>query len=280
MFGKQTALRASVERVRNGFLPETCGSARQEGQYHDSIYVRDDKSYLCCVWYVREVLDLSLWKYSFDLVTRELGLAKKKKQALDNLFSVEKISQSTYDYLETELKGAIAELEDHLKSIKDKMMMRAQELEKQVNTLELFLASLEIHHAAGDVDDETYGKQSNAILLGLEATKQELITIKSVSQQTVPEYAEAPPELATPPEPVEATEPPESAGPADVLTEEEPPAEEPSGYEPVESAEPSQEVAAESVVEEPAESEVPSLPSYSEEPSELPSSEPEAITEY
>ena len=175
--------------------------------------MRDDKCYLCYVRYVEEVLDLSLWKYSFDLVTRELGLAKKKKQALDNLFSADKISQSTYDYLETELIGAIAELEDHLKSIKDKMTIRAQELEKQVNTLELFLASLEIHHAAGDVDDETYGKQSNAILLGLEATKQELITIKSVSQQTVTEYAEAPPELATPPEPAEATGPPESAGP-------------------------------------------------------------------
>lgn len=224
------------------------------------------------------MLDLSLWRYSFDLVTRELGLAKKKKQALDNLFSANKISQSTYDYLETELKGAIADLEGHLKSLKDKMAMRTQELEKQVNTLELFLASLEIHHVAGDVDDETYGKQSNAILLGLEATKQELDSIRGASQEAVPVSIEVP---MAPPEPVEAIETVEvveTAELTEVEEEEEPPVEEPSAYEPVESVEPRQEVAAETAVDEPAG--VPPLPSYTEEPSEQPSSPPETTTEY
>ena len=146
---------------------------------------------------------MSLWKYSFELVTKELEVTRKKKQALDNLYAADKISQSTYEYLERELAKAVAELEDHLKNLMDKMTARAQELEKQISTLELFLASLEIHHAAGDVDDETYEKQNNAILLGLEATRQELSDINSSSQETVspPATLSVVPATPVPPEP-------------------------------------------------------------------------------
>ena len=91
------------------------------------------------------MLKLSLWKYSFELVTRELDVTKKKKLALDSLFASNKISQSTYNYLETELAKAITELEDHLKTLMDKMTGRAQELKRQTGILEMFLASLEIH---------------------------------------------------------------------------------------------------------------------------------------
>jgi hypothetical protein len=133
---------------------------------------------------------MSLWKYSFDLATKELEVTKKKKQALDNLYASNKISQSTYDNLDSDLSKAITELEGHIKTIKDRMTSRTQELDRQVSTLELFLASLEIHHAAGDVDDDTYEKQNNAIVLGLEATRQELdeiaISSKIISQPMKP----------------------------------------------------------------------------------------------
>jgi len=125
---------------------------------------------------------MSLWKYSFELSTKELEVTKKKKQALDNLYASDKISQSTYEYLDKELTKAISELEGHLETLKNRMTSRTQELERQVSTLELFLASLEIHHAAGDLDDETYEKQNNAILLGLEATRKELTEIEMSSK--------------------------------------------------------------------------------------------------
>jgi len=128
---------------------------------------------------------LSLWKYSFELVTKELDLAKKKKQALDNLFKDRKISEATYNQLSSEMEETISQIEDNLKILMDRMTLRTQELEKQISTLELFLASLEIRHAAGDLNDETYEKQNNAILLGLEATKQELQEIRDYSQKIV-----------------------------------------------------------------------------------------------
>jgi hypothetical protein len=207
------------------------------------------------------VLDLSLWKYSFELVTRELDLARKKKQALDSLFASDKISQSTYDYLEGELAEAITDLENHLKTLTDKMNVRTQDLESQMNTLEVFLASLEIHHAAGDVDDETYERQNNAILLGLEATRQELNDIKSSLSRTVSESAEAPVAEAEPGETAEVSDP------LEVEEEEESEVEEPTEYELAEPKESSQEMTTESAITEPAESEV--LPSVfnSEQPS-------------
>lgn len=216
---------------------------------------------------------MSLWKYSFDLVTKELEIAKKKKQALDNLYASNKISQSTYDYLDSELSKAITELEDHLNALKEKMTARAQELEKQISTLELFLASLEIHHAAGDVDDETYEKQSNAILLGLEATKQELSDI--VASSSKPSQPPAAPPVP-PAEPIEKqVEEQKGEELAEAEKEEEQSAEEPPTYQPVTPMETSQEAATETVEEKPS-----SLAPYTGEPSEQHYSESETGVGY
>jgi len=135
---------------------------------------------------------LSSWGYSLELVTRELELTEKKKQALEDLFTSERISQSTYDYLERELKEMIADLEVHQKSLMEKMTTRAEELEKQIKSLELFLANIEVHHAAGQMEDETYEQQNKAILLGLEAAKQELNAIKTSLMKLTPASTIAP----------------------------------------------------------------------------------------
>lgn len=143
------------------------------------------------------MFDLISWKYSSEMVCRELELAKKKKQALDDLLAAGRISQSTYGLLEKELNGSIHDLETYQQSLFDKMTARADALEKQVESLELFLANLEIHHAAGDIDEQTYESQNKAILLALEATKQELDDIRSSLSGIVPEAIEAPTEQAT-----------------------------------------------------------------------------------
>ena len=68
------------------------------------------------------------------------------------------------------------------------MKARASDVVGQISTLELFLANLEIHHAAGETEDESYSQQNDAIALGLEAAKNELIEIGSLlSTVTLPE---------------------------------------------------------------------------------------------
>jgi len=133
------------------------------------------------------------WKYSFATVRRELDLVRKKKQALDGLFGADRISESTYDYLNKDLAEAVTKIENDQKTFADRMTSRATQLEGQIKSLEIFLANLEIHHAAGEIDKEVYRHQSNAISLGIEATKQELGDIKGALIKLIPEAAPAQP---------------------------------------------------------------------------------------
>lgn len=133
------------------------------------------------------VFGLSLWKNSFEMVSRELELVKKRKQALHELLATATISQLTYETLSDELTDGLSYLESYRKSLIEKMKATASDVETQVSTLELFLANLEIHHAAGETEDESYSQQNDAITLGLEAAKNELIEIESLlSTVTLP----------------------------------------------------------------------------------------------
>lgn len=133
-----------------------------------------------------------LWKYSLEVANRELELIKKKKQALDNMFNTGQISQSTYDYLNKDITDALSEIEIHQKSLADKITARANELEKQLNTLEVFLANLEIHYSAGEIGEELYNSQGNAISLGIESTKEELMNLKDSLSEFISEVETSP----------------------------------------------------------------------------------------
>jgi hypothetical protein len=152
------------------------------------------------------------WKYSFETAVKELGMVKKKKQALDGLLNSGKISPSTYEHLNKEIVNAIAAIEADQKALAERMTARANELEKQIKSLEMFLADLEIHRAAGEIDEQTYGHQSNAISLGLEATKQELNDIKEALVKLIPEAASSISAQPTLP-------PSETSGKSEILTE-------------------------------------------------------------
>jgi len=250
--------------------------------YYVEIFMHVDKSYLSQFSSRLTVLNLSLWKYSFELINKELEVTRKKKQALDDLFMEKKISQSTYDYLKAELTKAISELENDLKRLKERMMTRAQELESQLSSLELLLASLEIHHAAGDVDDETYEKENKAILLGLEATKQELNDIRNSLQGPSAKAIEEPVEIEeTTAEETEAVETEEPAAEAEqtVTSYVEPQTEKQEEHGTIEESTESTTVSPES---ESSESPVEESSStyYSDEPSNVSSWDTESSTEY
>ncbi|UCC33028.1 MAG: CdvA-like protein [Candidatus Bathyarchaeota archaeon] len=141
------------------------------------------------------------WKYSFQEIGKDLELTKKKKQALDDLFQEGKISQSTYEALNIELTGAIIEVEARRKAITEKITSKISELEQQITVLEMFLANSEIEYVAGEIDEELHQRETSAFALGLEATKQELDSIKESLSTLVPEEP-----LTTPTSPSEATE--------------------------------------------------------------------------
>ena len=117
---------------------------------------------------------MSSWKLSYERTNRELELAEKKKQALDDLLAKGRMSQPTYDHLIKNLAENICQLENHLRSLGDKITNRADELKRQLTFIELFLASLEIRHISGEMDEGTYANHKGVFMRGFDATKAEM----------------------------------------------------------------------------------------------------------
>jgi len=148
--------------------------------------------------------ELVSWKDSFEKINTELDLTKRKKHALDDLYTAGRISEGTYENLGKELNGEIQEIETRQKVLAEKMTYKLNELEQQMQTLEVFLANSEMSYVAGETSEELHAQESNALNLGLEATKHELNFIKEVIIQLIPK--EAPTTPAPTPTTTETTE--------------------------------------------------------------------------
>ncbi len=215
------------------------------------------------------VLKLISWKHTFKRLSEEYEMAKKKKQALDNLFETGRISQSTRDSFNNDIVAAIAEIERQQKDLLAKMELKIHDLESQIKMLETLLANYEIQHVVGEIDEEIYQHEIAILSTGLDTTKRELAmileatnqlclspapvaepslpeenaavpTVEAPSIETVP-IAPAEVEVAAQPCPQEPAMPIEEAAPAlepeAVTTEEAAPVEEaPAEAEPVETA--------------------------------------------
>jgi hypothetical protein len=129
------------------------------------------------------VLELISWKHSFRKLTEENEMAKKKKQALDNLLNSGRISQSTYELIGNEIGEAIAEIERQQQALLEKMNSKMADLEEQIKMLEMLLANSEIQHVTGEVDDEVYLRETNLLSTGLETSRQELSSIRDAVNQ-------------------------------------------------------------------------------------------------
>jgi len=132
------------------------------------------------------------WKYTFKRLNEEYDIAKKKKQALDNLYASGKISLATRESFDNEINNAIASIEKQQKELIDSMQGKMNELENQLKTLETLLANYEIQHIAGEIDEDIYQKEISLLTTGLEITKNELCTIKQVTNQLTPNEIVAP----------------------------------------------------------------------------------------
>lgn len=110
-------------------------------------------------------------------------MAKKKKQALDNLLNTGKISPPTHELFHREIDATVAEIERQQRALLEKMNTKMKELEEQIRTLEMFLANFEIQHVTGEVDDETYQREINLLSVGLDTARNELGAVREAINQ-------------------------------------------------------------------------------------------------
>jgi hypothetical protein len=123
------------------------------------------------------------WKHSFETLNEEYELASKKKQALDNLLSAGRISQSTHNMFSMEIAEATTDIENRQKALLQKMNVKIAELGEQVRTLEILLADFEIQHVTGEIDEETYQHEINVLSMGLETSRSELDSVKEAADR-------------------------------------------------------------------------------------------------
>jgi len=123
------------------------------------------------------------WKHLFGRLNEEYELAKKKKQALGNLLETGKISQTTHSLFTREIDEAVVEIDGQRKALLGKMASKAMELEEQIRTLEILLANFEIQHVAGEVDEDTYHRETELLGTGLETAKKELDDVQYAENQ-------------------------------------------------------------------------------------------------
>lgn len=131
-------------------------------------------------------LNVISWKYTFKRLNEEYEIAKKKKQALDNLFVTGRISQATRDSFTGDISSAILEIEKQRQDLAEKMQGKTLELEGQLKTLETLLANFEIQHVVGEIDEEIYTREINLLATTLETTRNELGVIKQAADQLFP----------------------------------------------------------------------------------------------
>ena len=123
------------------------------------------------------------WKNSFKRLNEEYELAKKKKQAVDNLYITGKISQFTRDSFNKDISATIVDIERQQKDLLAKMHLKTDELSCQIKTLETLLANYEIQYVIGEIEEDAYQRDSFLFTAGIDAAKNELETIKQATMQ-------------------------------------------------------------------------------------------------
>ena len=122
-------------------------------------------------------------KSSFERLNSEYEAVVKKRQALNNLFSSGRISQSTFNLFDKEMEETLAEIEKRREALLEKMAAKTKEVEEQIRVLERLLANYEIQHVGGEIEEEIYQKETALLSIGLENAKQELNVIKETMEK-------------------------------------------------------------------------------------------------
>jgi hypothetical protein len=117
---------------------------------------------------------MNSWKKSFETICLNIDLAKRKKQALDELLVKKRMSHPTYEHLIKILASNISELKVQRRSIVENISHRMEEIKKQIEIFELLLAKLEIEHINEKPNEALFKKNKEKMILGIEATNIEL----------------------------------------------------------------------------------------------------------
>jgi len=144
-----------------------------------------------------EVFLSSSIEKKLEVLSERLPTTRKKRKVLERLSKEKIVPQAIFESLIKKFDKMLKEMKDTAKSLVEEIEEQAKVKEDQIKTFQMARAFLEIEHAIGTVDEETYKRSIVALLKGMKNAQQrrlELLRIKEKVTQILQEEPEVSPE--------------------------------------------------------------------------------------
>ena len=134
------------------------------------------------------------WKVAAETLQKDLIVTQKRFQALEELYRTDKIAQSSYETLHKKYQTILTQLEQISKITIGHLKTYVIQLEDRIHHLEKFLASIEIQHITGELDEDAYQLAANSLKLNLNRLLKEKIDVEEnlkflIRHETTPALA-------------------------------------------------------------------------------------------
>lgn len=125
-----------------------------------------------------EWLTAHLWVKDFEKLVESIKMSNKRIQVLAELIKSKRISQVTFEYLRKSYESEARSLEERRRSLLERLKTYFDEIDQQIKSLEERIVSVETRYAIGEIDEESYKKQIEALQIALQGMIEELESVK------------------------------------------------------------------------------------------------------
>ena len=114
----------------------------------------------------------------FEKVVESINASNKRLHTLMELAKSGRISQSTFEYLKRGYESEARSIEERRKSLLEGLENYFNEMDQQIKSIEKRIVSIEERYAVGEIDEESYRKQIEALQVILQEIVGEFESVK------------------------------------------------------------------------------------------------------
>lgn len=109
------------------------------------------------------------WRIEVDHVTRDIAIARKRIQALDDLLKTGDVSQNIYEELSEAQKDSMNQMKERYELLLRKLTKKCEELRRQIDEMAKFLVDVKLEYKSSQIEEKEYKVAYNAIQMSLNA---------------------------------------------------------------------------------------------------------------
>lgn len=138
-----------------GFSVDTSGELKSMGvdqgsgefaEYSNDRIVSDSEGFIV----------IPAWKAESEGLGKDVDGVRKRAKALQELASEGEVPRSLYEEMFSQYSSEAQKIQEAYKSLATKMVKRAQDLDRQRQSLDRFLVTVKVQYRAGEIDEAAY----------------------------------------------------------------------------------------------------------------------------